>query len=338
MRKSHRFLKGIVWLGALVAVAAAVLWFVPSNSIMLAPGITGDLSKMVKVEGGHTPGPGKLFMVAVTVDRVNELVYLAAHLDPNVELLPAKQAMGGLSMKQYVQYNMALMQQSQWAAEVAGEKLAGLPARLTTVPGALVSGVMKSGAAYGKLKPGDLIVKVGPYPVTNASKVRQILLQHYKVGEIVNFTIVYHHQQRLVPIRTMHIQNDSAPAIGVLISSIQKPVIPRPVHILAQNIGGPSAGMMFALEIYDQVTGNNLARGRLVAGTGEVYPNGMVGPIGGVAQKVITVHRAGVRVFLCPVANYQKAVHMAKLKGYHMKIYPVANLSQALHDLQKKPS
>jgi PDZ domain-containing protein len=92
--------------------------------------------------------------------------------------------------------------------------------------------------------------------------------------------------------------------------------------------------MMFALEIYDQITGANLAHGQTVAGTGEIFPNGKVAPIGGVAQKVVTVYRAGARVFLCPVLNYPKAAAMAKKLGYHMKIYPVATLSQALHDVE----
>ncbi|MDA8192532.1 MAG: signal protein PDZ [Thermaerobacter sp.] len=332
-RSRLKLMKAFIWSIAGLAVVAGGLWFVPTNAVVLAPGITGDLSQMVQVKGGHAPGPGRLLMVAVTIARANVLVQLVARVDPNLEILPRQQAMGGLTMQQYIQFNLALMQQSQWAAEVAGERLAGLPARVVTVAGAVVEQVSKTGTAVGKIHPGDLIVRIGSYPVSGPAQVRSIMEKHFRVGEIVNFTVVRNHQQRVIPLKTTRIPGDPAPGIGVLIGSLQRPVIPRTVTIHSQNIGGPSAGMMFALEIYQQVTGHQLARGRIIAGTGEVSPNGQILQIGGVAQKVITVHRAGAQTFLVPAANYQKAEWMNHLKGYHMAIYPVHTLAQALHDL-----
>ncbi|PSR29900.1 MAG: signal protein PDZ [Sulfobacillus thermosulfidooxidans] len=328
-------LKWIVWSVVLLIVVAIVLWFIPTSYVVIYPGVTGNLAQMVKVQGGKQRNHGNLLMVAVGIAPVNELTYIGSRLDPNVELLKSSYAMGGLNMKQYVQYNVSLMNNSKLAAEVAGERLAGLHAYVKTVPGALVVGVLKNGNAQGKLQPGDLITKIGPYPITNPNQVHGIMQKHFTYGEIVPFTIERHHQTLVVPIRTTHIPQDSAPAIGVLISALQVPVIPRPVTINSEGIGGPSAGMMFALEIYSQITGKNLAKGRIIAGTGEITPSGQVQPIGGVAQKVITVHRSGATVFLCPAANYAKAEAMAKRKGYQMKIYPVTNLTQALHDIEQ---
>ncbi len=331
----RKSLKWIIWSFVILIIAAIVLWFIPTPYIVVYPGVTGNLAQMVRVKGGKQHNKGQLFMVAVGIARVNELTYLGSRLDPNVELLKASYAMGGLNMKQYIQFNANLMLNSKLTAEVAGEKLAGLHAYVKTVPGALVLSVLKTGNARGKLKPGDLITKVGSYPVSSPKQVHGIMKKHFKFGEVVPFTVKYHHQTQVVPIRTTHIPHDSAPAIGVMITSLTTPVVPRPVTINSGNIGGPSAGMMFALAIYSQITGTNLAKGRNVAGTGEVTPSGKVLPIGGVAQKVITVHRAGATIFLCPKANYAKAEAMNKKKGYGMKIYPVTNLTQALHDLQK---
>lgn len=336
--RRHRVIKRIIWTVAALAVVGAGLWFMPTNDVVISPGITGDLSQMVRVQGGHTPGPGRLLMVAVSVSPANEFIVLLSHVDPNLELLPRQEALGGLSMHQYIQYNYDLMSQSKWAAEVAGERLAGLPARVVTVPGALVVGITKNGTAYGKIKPGDRIVAVGPYAVTDPSQVRAIMLKHFKVGEIVNFTVVRHHQRVVIPLRTTRIANDPAPAIGVYIVAQERPIIPRPVTIKSAEIGGPSAGMMFALEIYQQITGQDLAKGGIVAGTGEISPDGRISMIGGVAQKVITVHRAGAKIFLVPSGNYAKALWMDRLKGYHMKIYPVNTLKQALEDLRQAPS
>lgn len=336
MAKSYKFMKRMVWGVAIVAVVLGALWFIPVSAVVVAPGITGDLAQMVKVRGGHPSQRGRLLMVAVTIARANEFLQLASHVDHNFELVPQSLALGGLSMKQYVQYNLSLMHQSHLAAEVAGEHLAGLPARMVTVPGALVAAVSKKGTAFHKIQPGDLIVKIGSYKVASPSDVRAIMQKHFKVGEIVNFTVVRHGQQVVIPIKTTTIPHDPAPGIGVLISTLQRPVVPRPVTIKTTNIGGPSAGMMMALEIYQQITGKTLAHGHIVAGTGEVTPSGQVLPIGGVAQKVITVHRAGATVFLVPQKNYRKAEWMNHLKGYHMKIYPVTSLTQALHILRTK--
>ena len=326
--------KALVWIIAILVVAGVVLWFIPTNYLAEAPGITGKLSQMVEVSQGHSPGRGKLLMVAVEIGQLNELLYLGAKLDPNVEILPLSYATGGLNMSQYEQLNYAMMSGSKLSAEVAGERLAGLNASVSTVPGAQVEGVLKSGTAAGKLKAGDLIVAVGRYKVTSPTQIRTLMQKHFTYGEIVPFTVIRHHQRIVIPIKTMHLKGDPAPAIGVLIGQELDWHIPRPVTIKTENIGGPSAGMMFALEIYDQITGKNLARGRVVAGTGEISPNGTVSQIGGVAQKVITVHRAGATIFLCPQANYAKALHMAQSKGYHMTIYPVKTLTQALKDIE----
>lgn len=326
-----------LWVAVIVAVAVEVLRYIPSGQVITSPGITGNLSSMVKVDGGTKPGPGRMLMVAIDVGTASAFQYWTRAFRPASAFQPAAQVFGPLNLNQYIQFNDQLMSQSQWAAEVAGEHLAGLNAYVATLPGALVLGVLKGGTADGKLQPGDIITRVGPYAVDNYSHLRSTM-RHFAVGEIVNITVLRGNQTKIIPIRTTKIAHDSAPAIGILVGSRQKPVIPRGVRINAGQIGGPSAGMMFALEIYDQITGRNIAHGHIVAGTGEIQPNGQVVEIGGVQQKVVTVYRAGARVFVVPKGNYARAVAMAKKMGYHMKIYPVTNISQALHDFEKATS
>lgn len=337
MKKKRHWATTVIWAIAVVAIIVAGLRFIPSGQVEVGPGITGDLSQMIRVKNGHAPGRGRLLMVAVNVGTVSEWGYLVGHLNRTLDFMPVQQALGGLSMNQYIQYNNDLMSQSQWAAEVAGERLAGLPARVVTVPGALVAGVLKTGTAVGKLKPGDLITQIGPYRVTSPNQVRNVM-KNFRVGEIVNITVMRAGQSVVVPVKTTRIQHDPEPAIGILVSSLQRPVIPRPVRVQAQGIGGPSAGMMFALEIYNQITGKDLPNGHIVAGTGEIMPNGQVVEIGGVQQKVVTVYRAGARIFLVPKLNYPAAEAMARRMGYHMQIFPVSNIHQALHDIESATS
>ncbi len=332
--QARQWWKTTAWSLVLLVMALTVLWVVPTPNIVIAPGITGNLAAMVRVRGGHTPARGKLMMVAVSILSANALVYLYARFDPALQLLSKKSALGNMTMKQYEQYNLAQMQLSQNTAEVVGERLAGLPAHVSVLPGAVVAGVIK-GPADGKLQVGDVIVRIGPYPVTNYAKVRGIL-HRFQFGDVVTFTVIRHGQTLSIPIRTGRIPGDPDPAVGVALAPRVDYVIPRKVRIQSHGIGGPSAGMMFSLEIYDQITGKNLARGRRIAGTGEIMPSGAVTEIGGVGQKVITVEKAGAHIFLCPVGNYLAALAMKRRMGYkHLKIYPVANIQQALRDLQR---
>lgn len=327
-----------LWIAAVAAVAIEVLRFVPSGQIVTAPGITGDLANMVEVKSGHRPGPGRMLMVAVTVGTSSEFQYLTRWFRPTLAFQPQAQVLGPLNMNQYIQINNGLMQQSQWSAKVAGERLAGYNARIETLPGAQVIGVLKDGAANGKIRPGDVITQLGSYRVTNYLDLRSIM-EHFKVGEIVKVTVRRAGRRLVVPIKTTTIAHDPAPAIGVYIGPWLKPVIPRPVSINAGQIGGPSAGMMFALEIYDQLTGKNIAHGVTVAGTGEILPNGHVLAIGGVQQKVVTVYRAGAQVFVVPRGNYSAAEAMARKMGYHnLKIFPVTTIRQALRDFERATS
>lgn len=319
-------------LGALVA-AAAGLWFIPTGYTVYAPGITGYLPGMVQVRGGHPAPRGSLLMVAIYVLPANALLYLWAHVNDSYQLVPTAEVLPNMSMAQFVQVSLLQMQGSQEDAEVAGERAAGLAARVVTEPGLLVLGVLKHSSAARFLVPGSTILKVNGHAVTLTNDLR--LMRGYHVGQRVSVQARVRGQLKTFPVTLMHIAGDPSPAIGVEVTTPVRYVIPRPVTFRVRNIGGPSAGMMFSLEIYQQITGKNLARGRVVAGTGEITPTGQVLPIGGIAEKVITVHRAGATVFLCPQANYAKAVATAHAHGYHLTIFPVTSLHQAIWDLTR---
>ncbi len=326
-----------LWVVIILGVALEVLRFIPSGQVAISPGLTGNLRQMVAVKNAKTPGPGRMLMVAVDIGTASEFQYVTRWFRRSWQFQPQQAVFGPLNINQYIQYNAALMQQSQWAAKVAGERLAGINARIATYQGALVVGILNTGHAAGKLDASDVITRIGSYRVTQYLGLRQVM-RHFKVGQVVDVTITRKGQTKIIPIQTVHIAGDSAPALGIMVGPWQKPIIPRTVTIHPGQIGGPSAGMMFALEIYDQITGKNIAHGRTVAGTGEILPNGNVEEIGGVQQKVVTVYRAGARVFVVPQANYQAARSMARKMGYQMKIYGVKNISQALQDFQTATS
>ena len=114
-----------------------------------------------------------------------------------------------------------------------------------------------------------------------------------------------------------------------------------PVQIRADHIGGPSAGLMFALEILNQLTSEDLTRGLKIAGTGTLTAEGEVGQIGGVEQKVAAADREGADLFFVPAdvhpgdSNQSRAEAAARAIGSRMKIVPVRTLDEAVHHLER---
>ena len=130
--------------------------------------------------------------------------------------------------------------------------------------------------------------------------------------------------------------SDDKPKIGISIQSAGfdfKP--PFPISIVTQKInGGPSAGLMFTLTVYNLLSPNDLTNGLKIAGTGTINLDGTVGPIGGVKQKVFAAEGVGAVYFLCPAENYADAVSVAK----NIKVVKIATVEQAVSFLNNLPS
>lgn len=129
--------------------------------------------------------------------------------------------------------------------------------------------------------------------------------------------------------------------IGVSIVTERELVVDPKVKINSHEIGGPSAGLMFTLEIYNQLVEEDLTKGHEIAGTGTINEKGEVGPIGGINQKVVAASDAGAEVFFAPnekgaeKSNYKDALETAKDIKTKMKIIPVDTLDDALTYLEK---
>jgi PDZ domain-containing protein len=134
-----------------------------------------------------------------------------------------------------------------------------------------------------------------------------------------------------VPLITPAQPGDS-PRIGIVIQSAGFDLnLPFPVEIHSQKIvGGPSAGLMFTLTVYNLLTPEDLTGGRRIAGTGTISLDGTVGPIGGVEQKVAAAESAGAVYFLCPADNYDDAVAVAR----DIQVVKIETVDQALAFLQ----
>ncbi len=291
--------------GVLIALAVAVVAPVPY--VALTPGPTlntlGTLSgkPLIQVKGHRIyPTTGNLNMVTVSFlggpgTDFNIFAALRSWLSPHDAVVPSSEIFTpGDTPQQVAQVDTEEMASSQQTATAAA--LCQLKIGFRTID--TVQSTIKGMPAAGVLRPGDVITAVDGTPVTCRSDAGA-LVKERKAGAPVQLTILRH--GRTIPVRLTTADVQGEPEIGVYL--VESFVFPFSVSISVGDIGGPSAGLMFALGLIDKITPDNLTGGRFIAGTGEIEADGTVDPIGGIQQKMAGARAAGATVFLTPAAN-----------------------------------
>ena len=268
--------------------------------IALSPGPMEDVLARLKVEGSRVyDSEGKLYLTSVGIDddvRFYEALLDMANRDvqllPRAELYPEEQ-----DSTQIDKENAALMDRSKETASVVALREAGYDIEPSGVE---VTQVVSGAPADGKLRAGDHILAIDGRAVDSTDEVREAITGH-EIGERVAFRVDRDDTEKTVSVQVQ--EADDQPRVGILLRDLF-PDLPVKVSIETQNnIGGPSAGLMFTLSIIDKLTPEDLTGGRRIAGTGEIALDGGVLPVGGVAEKLIAVRRLGVTTFLIPAEN-----------------------------------
>jgi Lon-like protease len=292
--------------GVLIALAVAVVLPVPF--VALTPGPTlntlGTMNgkPLVQIKGHPTyPAHGHLNMVTVSFiggprSHFNIFSALRSWLSPDEAVVPEQEIFTpGQTPQQVVKQDVEEMANSQQTATVAA--LCQLKISFKTVD--TVRGTVKGMPAAGVLQLGDVVTAVDGKPVTACGADAATLIKARKPGAPVRLTVLRHGHTEQIRLTTVALQGQ--PVVGVQL--VQTFVFPFRVSISVGNIGGPSAGLMFALAIIDKITPDNLTGGRFVAGTGVIEADGTVEPIGGIQQKLVSARDAGATAFLTPAAN-----------------------------------
>jgi Lon-like protease len=291
--------------GVLIALAVAVIAPVPY--VALTPGPTlntlGTLSgkALIQVKGHRIyPTTGNLNMVTVSFlggpgTDFNIFAALRSWLSPHDAVVPSSEIFTpGDTPQQVARVDTEEMASSQQTATAAA--LCQLKIGFRTID--TVQSTIKGMPAAGVLRPGDVITAVDGTPVTCRSDAGT-LIKERKAGAPVQLTILRH--GRTIPVRLTTADVQGEPEIGVYL--VESFVFPFSVTISVGDIGGPSAGLMFALGLIDKITPDDLTGGRFIAGTGEIEADGTVDPIGGIQQKMAGARAAGATIFLTPAAN-----------------------------------
>jgi PDZ domain-containing protein len=335
---SRRTLAGLLALGLLVVLGAVAITR-PVDYVTFRPGPTMNVlgkydgKTIVNVSGHKTyRDDGALRMVTVYAggpgENTNLVELLYGWIDPDIAVLPKSIYDKGETDETNRQQSAVQMSSSQDNATAAALSALGIGYR-TEVE---VSGVAKDGASAGKLEKGDVLLAVDGKTTADPNRLVEVI-RAIKPGTPTVLTVRRDGKELQIRVTTKPAEDDpKASRIGV---SIQPDfVFPFKVRIrLPDTVGGPSAGMMFALSIYDVLTPGSPTGGKTIAGSGEITPDGTVGPIGGIGQKLPAAQRDGAKIFLVAADNCAEAVH-AHYDADKMRLVKVTKLADAIKDVE----
>jgi Lon-like protease len=323
----------IAGLATVVAIVVAVLLPVPY--VILGPGPTlNTLGKssgqpLITISGHPTYSTtGNLNLVTVSYQGgpgsdMNIFQALRAWLDPSEAVVPETELFpAGQSAQQTQAQDTEQMTSSQQTATAAALTELHIPYQtvvsvVSTVPGYPASTVLKA---------GDVIEAVDGKPVTDQTSLSSMITAH-PTGTVLTLEVLRAGKTLTVPVASK--ASGGTAVIGVEVQEQYK--FPFPVSISVGDIGGPSAGMMFALGIIDKLTPDNLTGGKFIAGTGEITASGQVQPIGGIQQKMVGARSAGATIFLTPASNCSDTTGAVPAG---LRLVKVSTLSQAISDLE----
>jgi PDZ domain-containing protein len=318
----------------LLAVVGA-LWVIPSNQYVFLPEPAHPVAPLVDVAGGRDPtDSGGIYFVDVVYRKATLLERLLGGLHEGADLYePSRVVTPGLNEEEQQRVDLQEMKLSQRIA--AAVALRSLGHKVTARPsGALVYQVQPGFPAAGKIRPTDIVVAVDGKPVRSPADVQR-LMGDKRAGDEVRFTV---RRGRATETLTLHTvpasPEDSRRAIvGILLEQATDIRLPIRVSINSGEVGGPSAGLAFALDVLEEL-GRNVDHGHRIAATGEIFLNGSVGAIGGIKQKTIGARRAGVDAFLVPAGDNARE---ARKYAHGLRIIPVKSFQQALRALATLP-
>ena len=323
----------------LVVAAAIVLYLVPSNDYLFLPDTAHPVAPLVQVTGGKDPsGPGGVYFVDVFERRASMFESLFPWIHDGATLVPAKLVVPpGVSDNALQQADLREMSISQRVAAAVALKRLGYKV-VARPSGVIVAALDSRSHAVGKLRPSDVIVSVNGVPTRTITELRAQLAKVKPGGTVkigVSRGIGANGGQRfVVTVKTMaDTTNKKRAIIGFAPEQAAEIRLPLKVSIDAGNVGGPSAGLAFALEVMEEL-GRNVDRGYTVAATGQIELDGSITSVGGLKQKTFGVRKAKADVFLVPAGeNAQEARRYAN----GLRVIAVKSFPQALRALATLP-
>lgn len=335
------------WLLSVVGVVFLLFsLFYPLDYYLEMPGGAYDVRNVLTVNHKEDNEKGSYNFVAVTVSQATLAQLVYAWLTPYTEISPAADVTGGYSNADYLRINEYYMETSQNTATYQALTLAGKKATLD-YQGVYVLNVSDNSTFKGILNIADTVTGVND-KTFNSSADLMAYVADLDLGSEVSVQYTSNGKEKEATGNIITLSNGKH---GIGIGLVDHTTVSSDIAVDfdTSGVGGPSAGLMFTLDIYDQLNSEDLRKGRQIAGTGTIESDGSVGDIGGAALKVVAAAKAGADVFFVPnnpvdkatlkknpdaKTNYEEALKAAKDLDTDMKIVPVTTVQEAIDYLR----
>ncbi|MGT2929911.1 SepM family pheromone-processing serine protease [Streptococcus dentasini] len=345
------FVKRFKWwllgglLGSLLLLLIFCL-FAPLPYYVEVPGGAYDINQVVTVDGKASKSKGSYNFVAVEVRRGTPVQLFYAWLTPYTDVVSDDEMTGGASTKEFELMNQYYMENSQNTAVYQAMKLSGKKVHMD-YKGVYVLDIADNSTFKGVLEIADTVTGVNGKTFKNSKDLVKYV-SGLKRGSKVSVQYTRKNQKKSADGKVVKLKNGKN-GIGISLTDHTEVSSKQKVKFSTEGVGGPSAGLMFTLSIYDQLNQEDLLQGRKIAGTGTIEPDGSVGDIGGVSQKVVSADKSGAEIFFVPDNpikkneeqyypkgnNYEEAKKAAKDIDSDMKIVPVKTAQDAIDYLKK---
>ena len=255
---------------------------------------------------------GNLFQLTVRRDEANVFVYLWSLINDSYDLYPREVILpNGVTPQELSEISIQNMRTSENVAIAVALKNVGYEIE-SKGDGVAVVGLLEDSPVKDKLKKGDLINSINNTDIYSATEFISTL-RTYSIGETVSIGLLREIDgiKEQIYIKTTlieHVEYEGEPMVGFLATTVNERFdFPFEIDIKTGNVGGPSAGLMMALNVYNNLIPEDITNSKIIAGTGTIEIDGSVGPVGGIKQKIIAAKRAGAELILVPVANFEEA-------------------------------
>ncbi|MGQ0679565.1 MAG: YlbL family protein [Actinomycetota bacterium] len=328
----RRKLLALLLLAVFLAPVVVAAFLIRLPLLILEPGPAPDVASLTEIVARTYPSEGAIHLTTAQVrepEGSTTVEILQGLVDPFKQVLPREAVYpSDRSEGATVEVQAAQMAQSESAATVAALSELGMSYE---PDGVFVKEVDQKAPAARRIKPGDIIFELASAPVATVEQLEQILRQLRPDREV---SLRLRREGRQRSVRTRTVAGSQEAALGLSVSQSHR--APIEVDISAEEIGGPSAGLMFALSIYDQLIPEDLTAGATIAGTGTIDnlpgQDGVVGEVGAVELKVRAAQRIGAEVFL--VAS-KEAARAREAAPEAMVVIGVSSLKQAIAELRR---
>ena len=259
---------------------------------------------------------GNLFQLTVRRDEANALIYAWSYVNDSVDLYPREVILPkGVTPEELSQISIQNMKTSENVAIAVALTYLGYDIG-SKGDGVSVVGILDDSPVKDKLQKGDLLNSINGEEISSATEFIATL-RRYQIGDTVTIGVKrdFDGERKNIEVQTKlieHVEYEGEPMVGFLATTVNERFdFPFEVDIKTGNVGGPSAGLMMALNVYNNLIPEDITNSLVVAGTGTIEIDGSVGPVGGIKQKVIAAKRAGAELILVPTANFEEAIPMA---------------------------